>query len=92
MRKFLLIVLPIILPFLIYGLYLALARRRARLAGEGDLPGWQNAPWTWIIAASVLLLMASLIAVRELTGFEAGTVLEPTRLEQPEAGTPMPVQ
>ena len=52
----------------------------------------RNAPWTWIIAASVLLLLASLIAFRELTGFDAGTVLEPTRIEQQEGGTRLPVE
>ena len=92
MRKFLTIVLPLILPFLIYALYLTMARRRARLAGEGDLPRWQNAPWTWIIAAGVLLMMASLIAFRELSSVPAGTVLEPPRLEESQRQTGPPVQ
>ena len=92
MKKFLTIVLPLILPFLIYALYLTLARRKARLAGEGDLPTWQKAPWTWIIAAGVLLLMASLITFREMSGFAPGSEIAPTRLEQSEGEPPMPVQ
>lgn len=92
MRKFFLVILPIILPFLLYAFYLTMARRRARLAGEGNLPRWQNAPWTWIIAASVLLLAASLIAYREMSGFLPGTVLEPPTVERPEEGTRLPVE
>ena len=92
MKKFFMVILPLILPFLLYALYVTMARRRARLAGEGNLPRWQDAPWHWIVAASVLLLVASLIVYREMTVFEAGTVLEPTRLEQPESPPGLPVQ
>lgn len=92
MRKFLLVILPILLPFIIYGCYLLLARRRARLAGEGKLPQWQEAPWTWIVAASFLLLAGGLIAVRFADDIPPGTKVEPPRIELDERSRSLPVQ
>ena len=92
LKKLLTVVLPIALPFLIYGVYLLLARRRARLAGQGDLPGWQKAPWHWLSLAAVLLLAAGLITVREMGGTAPGEPIEPTRLEMKEEQRRLPVQ
>lgn len=80
-RKLLTVVLPLVLPFLIYGIYLLLAQRKARLAGEGKLPRWQDAPWTWIIFAGAVLLAATLMTVRLTGGIEPGTKVEPPRFE-----------
>ncbi len=68
LKKFLTIVLPLALPFIVYGVYLLLARRKARLKQEGRLPSWQDAPWSWIIVCSVLLVAVALGAARELSG------------------------
>ncbi len=73
MRKILTIVLPLALPVVIYWIYLALARRRVRRTGEGKPPDWQDAPWTVILAASVVLMSASLIAYGIFEGHDAGT-------------------
>ena len=79
LKKFLTVALPLLLPFIVYGIYLALARRKARLAGTGQLPRWQEAPWTWIVISSVLLMAAVLVALRMMSGVEPGTKLEPPR-------------
>lgn len=57
LRKLLLYVLPFLLPLVAYGIWLAFARRKARLAGSGALPGWQEAPWTWLLIAGFGLLI-----------------------------------
>ena len=62
MRKFLTNVLPLVLPFLLYGIYLTLARRKASAAGAPAPPGWQDAPWVWIASAGMALLIVSLFA------------------------------
>ena len=92
LKKLLTVVLPIALPFLIYGVYLVLARRRARLAGQQDLPGWQKAPWHWLSLAAVLLLATGLIAVREIGSIAPGEPVEPTRLEMKDEQRRLPVQ
>ena len=90
-RKLLTVVLPLILPFLIYGIYLVLAQRKARLAGEGKLPRWQDAPWTWIILSGAVLLAATLVALRIYSGGEPGTKVEPPRFEY-ETKPSLPVE
>jgi hypothetical protein len=61
MGRLLEIVIAILLPLLIYAVYLALQRHRARLAGEGRLPVWADAPWTWIVIVMLLLFVVQLV-------------------------------
>ena len=78
MIRFLLTVaLPVAVPFLLYGLYLLIARRRARLAGEGPLPGWQDAPWHVLLLVAVVLAFATLITIRTIGSAPPGAQLEP---------------
>jgi hypothetical protein len=79
-RGALLVLLPLALPFLAYGVYLALARRKARLAGEGKLPAWQNAPWHLIVILGVLLMLVGLMYYRETTGVPPGVKIEKSRV------------
>lgn len=71
MKKFLTVVLPLIAPFLIWWLYLLLARYRARKANEPDPPGWARAPWLAILLSAVFLLAASLLWFHAHRGEEA---------------------
>ena len=76
MRKFLTILLPLIVPFLLYWVYLAFARRKAGAAGA-PAPGWHEAPWVWIAGAGVALLLISLFVFGITRGVEPGTKLVP---------------
>ncbi len=59
MRRLLLnYLLPIILPFAVYGIWLAYARFRARTAGQHGGPEWRDAPWTWLMVAGAALVAA----------------------------------
>ncbi len=59
-------VLPILLPFIAYGAWLVLARRKARPAGEAASL-WHDAPWTWLLIAGIGLVCVGLVALA-LTG------------------------
>ena len=80
LRKFLTIILPLITPIIVYAIYVALARRKARLAGEGRLPRWQEAPWSLIIASGITLMVIALIGHRFMTGVEPGAKVAPPRV------------
>ena len=92
LRKLLMVALPLVLPFLAYALYLAIARRRAQTAGDRPVPRWQKAPWTWIALASVLLMAASLVTFGLGSGVEPGTRIEPPRLLDGEIVPSRPVE
>jgi hypothetical protein len=64
MGRIFVLTIAIVLPFAVYLIWLALSRRKEALVAEGRLPGWQALPWTWLIVAGVLLLIASLLAMR----------------------------
>ena len=61
MGRVLEIMIAILLPLAIYAVYLVLQRRRIRLAGEGKLPVWAEAPWTWIVIFMLLLFVVQLV-------------------------------
>lgn len=63
-RQLLTVVLPFLLPFLLYAIYVLIQRARARREGAGEAPGWTGAPWAKIIIAGVILAAATLITVR----------------------------
>ena len=64
LRHFITIVIPAALPFLLFGIYVLLARYRARKAGQPNPPSWATAPWSSLVTAAALLVIASLIYVR----------------------------
>ena len=73
MSRKLLYILPIVLPFLLYGLYAWWAKRKALRAGIEDggeeVQGiWHDAPWAWLGIVALLLFIATLIATALLTG------------------------
>ena len=55
------IVFPILLPALLYALWLAAERRRLEAAGGGARSRWAEAPWLWLLALGVFF--AGIIAV-----------------------------
>ncbi|HKY94485.1 MAG TPA: hypothetical protein VJL84_04230 [Kiloniellales bacterium] len=64
MGRLLVLLIALGLPFAAYFAYLKLARRKQALEAAGQLPAWQALPWTWLIIASVLLLVATLLLLR----------------------------
>jgi hypothetical protein len=53
-RKILTILLPLVLPTLVYMAYVYVERRRQAAAGT-PVPWWVTAPWPWLVSIGVLL-------------------------------------
>lgn len=60
-RTLLQYVLPLVLPLVVYGVWLAVARHRARKAGVAEVPDWHGAPWTWLLVAGIGLVCVGFV-------------------------------
>ena len=93
MLRFLLtVLLPLLLPLMVYTAYMVLAQRKARLAGAGQLPRWQSAPWGLITISGLVLMLLSLGYWRFTSGVEPGVKVEPPRLEDGKVVPSRPVE
>ena len=68
LRQIIQIGLPLILPFVIYGLWLKWARMKAIREGHDIVPPWNKGPWLWLFAAGVALTAGILIFTALETG------------------------
>jgi len=66
MARILIILGSLLLPLVVYLLWLALSRRKEQLRAEGRLAGWQALPWTWLIIAGVAVMAVTLVTLRLL--------------------------
>ena len=71
MRVVLTVLLPLLLPSLIYFGYLAVAREGPRAA--------QAVPWFWLGGIGLLLAIVALVLASSLEGAEPGAVYHPPR-------------
>ena len=93
LRILLTMLLPIAIPFILYAIFLVFSRRSARAAGDpGRAAGWQDAPWGWIATASAVLLVATLLTVRGMSGVAPGTKVESPRLIDGQIQPARPVE
>jgi hypothetical protein len=81
-RIFLTYILPLVLPSLIYVLWIWNARRTHDPDSEDDLPGLRRGPLFWSLVSGFLLMIAGLITIALLSGDppDSGTYQSP-RLE-----------
>jgi hypothetical protein len=78
MRIFLTIVLPFLLPTIVYVLWL-LAMRRIELAGAAP---WRTLPWPWLVAAGLMLMVGLLYFISIHVGGSAqGTYVPPRYID-----------
>ncbi|WP_430471256.1 hypothetical protein [Thalassospira lucentensis] len=68
LRQIIQIGLPLILPFVIYGIWLKFARAKAIREGHDIVPPWSNGPWLLLFGAGVALTAAILIFTALGTG------------------------
>ena len=59
--RYLMPVLIVVVPAIAYAVWYRFAQRKAELEAAGALPRWQDAPWTWIVVATLAMLAASLV-------------------------------
>lgn len=70
--------IPLVLPFLAYGLWMYVVRRKMAAAAAANKGLWNDAPWTWLMIAGFGLMIASLFAVGFLSGDDpTGTYIPP---------------
>ena len=80
LKKLLTVVLPLMLPTLIYMAYMMIDRRKAAASGGVSVPWWVGAPWTWLITGGVLLAAIVLVTVALTGGFDTSGTYHPARL------------
>jgi hypothetical protein len=76
-RILLTIVLPLLLPTLLYLVWLAGSRGAAELAAAGP---WRTLPWTWLVLAGLALTTLFLVFVNVRVGSE-GTYVPPQYID-----------
>lgn len=67
-----------LLPFIVYGIWIAIARRRAR--GHENEPNWSDAPFLWLSVTGLVLVLASLFTLGLFQGVEKGGTYVPPRV------------
>lgn len=78
-RILLSVVVPIVLPTVLYFLYAWFVARRARVAGAA--PDKVDVPWSWLALAGVVLLALSLLIEFTYGGYKPGSRYEPAHME-----------
>jgi len=66
------------LPFLIYGIWIAIARWRSR--GHENEPNWNDAPFIWLSIIGLLLVLGSLIFLGISQGEKFGGTYIPPKV------------
>ncbi len=74
LKKLLFTIVPMLVPFVLYGIYWWVARRRTSR-------GLSDVPWTMLFAAGLVLIIISLVALNFLSGYDIGLEYTPARLE-----------
>ncbi|HBU98597.1 hypothetical protein [Thalassospira lucentensis] len=74
LRQIIQIGLPLILPFVIYGIWLKFARAKAIREGHDIVPPWSKGPWLLLFGAGVALTAAILIYTALGTGASPDSV------------------
>jgi len=59
----------LVLPTVLYLIWLKIERRRIALREQGQLQGIEALPWSWLIVAGTLLMIAMMVLLR-VTGWD----------------------
>ncbi len=80
MIRYLLPLVLVAVPLAAYVVWYRMAREAALRKAEGTLPGWRDAPWTFIVLGTLAALIL-VLAVFGLVGPDPGGEYVPARLE-----------
>jgi hypothetical protein len=78
MRQVLTIVVPLVVPAVLYILYLYVTGRRARAAGQAPSV-WKDVPWTWLGIAGAFLVIVTFAAYALFGGSPPGSRYDPAK-------------
>jgi len=82
-RILLTIIIPLLLPSIVYLMWSSFARQRARAKGEEPRP-FGDGPWFWLAIGGFVLTLASLAAFYLVGSHEPGSVYIPPHMENGE--------
>jgi cytochrome bd-type quinol oxidase subunit 2 len=74
--RYLLHLAVLLLPLMVYVLYIRFVRRR-----QETEPTWRETPWLWLMAAGLVLLTLSFLALGLVGGNPPGGVYVPPHVE-----------
>ena len=77
MRQLLTVLLPLLLPFIGYAIYVKFARQKQARSGQDPSSHLQETPWIWILAIGCVLMTASLLFFEQQVSYAPGTELAP---------------
>lgn len=81
-RKLLTIVLPFLVPFVVYMIYWWTMRRRQLMEAQGrKVSPWEDFPWIWLLSAGCVLAILTLGAVALLSGGDPFAEYQTPRFE-----------
>lgn len=80
LRVFLTVLVPLLLPTLVWIGYMALERRRLAAAGGGDRPWHAGLPWPKLLLAGIALMLATLAVLTSIGGGMPGDVYRPAHM------------
>lgn len=80
LKNLLTVVLPLMLPTLIYMAYAMFGRRKTAALEGARASWWTGAPWTWLVTGGVVLAAAVLVTVALTGGFDTSGTYHPARL------------
>ncbi len=81
-------IFPILLPALLYALWLTTAERRRIKAGAEEKGRWGDAPWLWLLALGLFFATLITVAVSVFDGGSPTGVYVPSTVN--EDGRPIP--
>ncbi len=80
MRVFVTIVVPLVLPTVLYILYLVALRRRLVGQEPGAAASLGRIPWVWLGVAGGVLMLVTFLAVAKLDDAPPGSHYEPAKV------------
>ncbi len=80
LRIILTVVIPLLLPTLVWIAYMALERRRLAAAGAAPQSWFAAAPWPWLAGGGFLLMLATLALVTSFGSGDPGEVYVPAHV------------
>jgi len=79
-RIFFTYIVPLLLPTLVYFLWMLPAWRQAKAEGR-DAPPWEDAPWVWLFIAGVVFFGVSLVVFGVTDGASPDEQYAPPHME-----------
>ncbi len=68
-----------LLPLVLYAIYVAAMRQRARVTG-GIKPDWEDGPWFWLVVAGVGLSIGAFVVLGVVSGASTKSDYIPPRI------------